>query len=95
VHICSTSVRGIRVSSHQHSKSVATEVAKAVSEQSTKLNTIAFAKTGPINDRAAQKQIRGSSARYLSVNFDAKSGQMRDQDNQRIPATRQVTISNG
>jgi hypothetical protein len=61
-------------------KILATEVATAVSKQPTKLNTTAYAKTGPPNDRAAQEQIRGSSGVFLKVEFDAKSGRMRDQD---------------
>ena len=56
------------------------EVASALDKQSTKLDTTAYAKSGPATDRAAQKQVRGSSGVFLNVRFDAKSGQVRDQD---------------
>ncbi len=61
-------------------KILATEVVAAVNKQPTKLNTTAYAKTGPTTDRAAQAQIRGSSGVFLNAEFDAKSGQVRDQD---------------
>jgi hypothetical protein len=55
------------------------ELEKAVSKQPTKLDTTAYAKTGPADDRIAQKQI-GPRGHYLSMEFDAKSGEIRDQD---------------
>lgn len=59
---------------------LASEVKSVVDRQSTKLDTTAYAKTGVAIDKAGQTQIRGKGRRYLSVEFDAKSGQMRDQD---------------
>lgn len=59
---------------------LAAEVRTAVDLQPTKLKTTAYATTGPTTDKAAQTQIRGPRGRFLSVEFDPKSGQMRDQD---------------
>jgi hypothetical protein len=59
---------------------LAAEVRTVVDLQPTKLKTTAYAKTGPTTDKVAQTQIRGPRGRFLSVEFDPKSGQMRDQD---------------
>jgi hypothetical protein len=54
---------------------LAREVKSAIEAQPAKLDTTAYAMTGP-----AREQIRGNGSRYLSVTFDAKSGELRDQD---------------
>ena len=61
-------------------KILTTEIIAAVSKQSLKLDTTAYAQSGSSTDRAAQKQIRGASGQYIHVEFDPKSGRVRDQD---------------
>jgi hypothetical protein len=56
------------------------EIESAVKKQPTKLKTTAYAKTGPVDDRIAQKQIRGRSERYISAEYDPALGEVRDQD---------------
>jgi hypothetical protein len=64
----------------QISTILAAQVVSAVNQQSTKLNTTAFAKSGSETDRVAREQIRGSSGVFLNIEFDPKSGRLRDQD---------------
>jgi hypothetical protein len=54
------------------------ELAAATSKQTPKRNTIALAKTGSTSDPAGQKRVEGAKDVYLSVKFDAKTGQMRE-----------------
>ena len=61
-------------------KILTAEVEKAVSKQHTKLDTTAYAKTGPVSDPAGQKQVRGPKGVYLRAEFDAKTREIRDQD---------------
>ena len=53
------------------------EVKRAVQRQTTKLNTTAYAKTGPRGNKAAQRQVRGSNGKFIGVEFDSKDGQIR------------------
>lgn len=57
-----------------------TEIKQAVQGQATRLNTTAYAKVGPRGDRAAQQQIRGSNGKYIVIEFEPKTGQIRSLD---------------
>jgi hypothetical protein len=64
-------------------KILTTELVAATGKQTPKLDTAAWAKTGPATDRAAQTHVEGASGgrhlgRYLVVYFDPETGQIRD-----------------
>jgi hypothetical protein len=48
------------------------EIKKSVSEQAKPVSTTAYAMVGPRNDPAAQRQVKGSSGQFISVEFDPK-----------------------
>jgi hypothetical protein len=56
------------------------EITKAVGKQTPKVNTVAYPRTGPTGPQNQRPQIRGASGAFLSAQFDAKTGQIRDQD---------------
>jgi hypothetical protein len=53
------------------------EIRSAVSHQSPRLNTTAFAKSGPRTDPAGQWQIAGKNGKYISAEYDPKTGEVR------------------
>jgi hypothetical protein len=52
------------------------EITKAVRDQKPRVNTVAYARVG----RIARTQLGASSGAPLSAQFDAKTGEIRDQD---------------
>lgn len=48
------------------------ELKEAISEQAKPVSTTAFAKVGPRNDPAAQRQVEGSNGTFIRAEFDPK-----------------------
>ena len=65
-----------------------TEIVKAVTKQQVRISTSAYAKTGPRNDPASKRQIRGSSGRYIFAEFNPKDGKIRDENGRQIGTVR-------
>lgn len=61
-------------------KTLVAEITKAVGAQKPKVNTTAYPRSGPPGAQGARPQIRGASGGFLSAHFDAKTGEIRDQD---------------
>jgi hypothetical protein len=57
-------------------KVLVNEITKAVGEQTPRVNTVAYANVG----RIARTPIRASNGAVLSAHFNAKTGQIRDQN---------------
>ena len=53
------------------------EIRSAVSRQSPRLNTTAFAKAGPRSNPAGQWQIAGANGKYISAEYDPKTDEVR------------------
>jgi hypothetical protein len=64
------------------------EIHLAVGGQAMKLDTTAYANRGPAADRAAQQPIRDARGTYLRASYDAKSGEVRDQDDRLLETIR-------
>jgi hypothetical protein len=61
-------------------KVLASEITKAVGEQTPRVNTVAYATAG----RIARTPIRATGGAELSAHFNAKSGEIRDQNYRRV-----------
>jgi hypothetical protein len=56
------------------------EIKRVVQAQTTKLDTTAFAKTGPRGNRAEQHGVRGGNGKFILIYFDPKNGTIRSFD---------------
>ena len=56
------------------------EISAAVAKQTPRVNTVAYPRTGPVGAQSQRPQIRGANGVFLSAQFDAKTGEIRDQD---------------
>jgi hypothetical protein len=70
-------------------KILTAEVEGAARKRTPRVDVMAFALVGPAGDRNAQQQIRGASGTYLSVEYRAKTGEVRNQDNRLLKSIRQ------
>jgi hypothetical protein len=64
------------------------EIRRAVGTQTPKVNTVAYPRMGPTGPQNQRPQIRGASGAFLSAHFDAKTGEIRDQDRNVIGSIR-------
>jgi hypothetical protein len=69
-------------------KILTTEVEAAARQRTPRVDVMAFALVGPAGDRNAQQQIRGASGTFLSVEFRAKTGEVRSQDKRLLTSIR-------
>ncbi len=65
-----------------------TEIKRVVQGQAKRLSTSAYAKLGSRADRVAQQQIRGSNGKYIVVEFDPKTGEIRSLDGRILDSMR-------
>jgi hypothetical protein len=65
-------------------KTLVAEMTKVVAKQTPKVNTMAYPRSGPPGEQNARPQLRGTTGAFLFAHFDAKTGEIRDQDRQVI-----------
>ena len=56
------------------------EITRAVAEQKPPVNTVAYARVGQSGTQPARTDLGAPKGAFLSAHFDARSGQIRDQD---------------
>jgi hypothetical protein len=64
------------------------EITAAVGKQTPKVNTAAYPRTGATGAPGQRPQIRGANGVFLAAQFDAKTGEIRDQDRKVIGSIR-------
>jgi hypothetical protein len=60
------------------------ELTAVVGKQTPKVNTSAFPRTRSVDAQNQRPQIRGASGAFLPAHYDAKTGEIRDQDRQLV-----------
>jgi hypothetical protein len=69
-------------------KILVAEITAVVGNQSPKVNTTAYPRSGAPNAQNARPQVRGANGGFLFAHFNARTGEIRDQDRRLVGTIR-------